>query len=621
MTPSARVASLLSALSLPRKAAQMVQAERLHISPEQVRRHGVGSVLSGAGSLPGGNRPEDWVAMNDAYWAASVAGWDGEPGIPLLYAVDAVHGHNNVLGATVFPQNIGLGAANDPALVERVARVTAREVLATGLDWNLAPTLAVAGDCRWGRTYESFSEVPGPVAEYALRIVRGLQAGLGPDGVLACPKHWAGDGGTMEGVDQGNTLANEADLRRTHMSAYGPALEAGALAVMVSLSRWRGVLCHEHRYLITDVLKGELGFSGFVVSDWNGIFAISDDFGRAVARSVNAGIDLFMIPEQWERFIAEVVRQVENGNIDEARVDDAVGRILGVKEACGLFERPRPAARKWSNHASFGSAEHRDVAREAVRRSLVLLKHEGNVLPLDRDARILVAGRNAHDRGAQCGGFTLEWQGVRGNDRIEGGASIWEGIKHMAPRARRLAESDLAKQGGRFDAAVVVIGEKPYAEGMGDIRDWTPAASSARSGSEAQAPAPGPGLLRPYGDTLRLSRLHPEDLAIIRSLRARDLPVVAVLVSGRPFVVTEELEVATAFVAAWLPGSEGGGVAEVLFGDYDFRGRLAHAWPANDVARGEPAETLFPVGYGLTAGSQLGARRDEAAIQPAARGD
>lgn len=587
----------------------MVQAERLHITPGQVRDFGVGSVLSGGGSLPGSNRPADWVAMNDAYWAASMEGPEGQPGIPILYGVDAIHGHNNVLGATVFPHHIGLGAASDPELMERIARVTAREVLATGLDWTFAPTLAVAADCRWGRTYESFSEVPEQVREYAPRIVRGLQAGLGPDGVLACPKHWVGDGGTMEGVDQGDTSADEAELRRTHMSAYGPALEAGALAVMVSLGSWNGVLCHEHRHLITDVLKGELGFSGFVVSDWNGIFAISDDFGQAVARSVNAGIDLFMVPEQWERFIAEVVRQVEAGAIDEARVDDAVARVLAVKEACGLFDRPRPASRKWSNHLGFGSAEHRNVAREAVRKSLVLLKNEGSVLPLDREARILVAGRNAHDRGALCGGFTIEWQGVRGNDRIEGGASVWEGMRRIAPRAKLLGESDVPEDGGRFDAAVVVIGEEPYAEGLGDIRDWIRASPDAPGGNEPQPPAPGPGLLRPYGDTLRLSRLHPEDLATIRSLKSRDLPVVAVLISGRPLVIQEEIEAADAFVAAWLPGSEGAGVAEVLFGDHDFQGRLAHAWPANDFARGEPIETLFPVGYGLTAGYRVRAPR------------
>ena len=607
MNPSPRVAGLLSRLSLPRKAAQMVQAERLHITPEQVRDFGVGSVLSGGGSLPGDNRPADWVELNDTYWAASAEGADGQPGIPILYGVDAIHGHNNVHGATVFPHHIGLGAANDPELMERIARVTAREVLATGLDWTFAPTLAVAGDCRWGRTYESLSEVPDVVALHAARIVRGLQADLGEDGVLACAKHWVGDGGTAEGVDQGDMVANDTQLRHTHLPPYLKALDAGVLTVMVSLSSWNGDLCHAHRYLITDLLKGELGFAGLVVSDWNGILRISNDFGEAVASSVNAGIDLFMVPEQWERFVAEVVRQVEAGAIDEARVDDAVARILGVKETCGLFERPRPAARKWANHASFGSAEHRGVAREAVRKSLVLLKHAGGVLPLGRDARILVAGRNAHDRGALCGGFTIEWQGVEGNDRVQGGTSIWEGIRAFAPGAELHPSGVPPAAARRFDAAIIVIGERPYSEGHGDIRSWTRPVARNSDETAPEPPIPGPGLLHPYGDTLRLARLHPEDLATIRALAAQGLPVVTVLVSGRPLVIEDELEASEAFVAAWLPGSEGAGVADVLFGDYDFEGRLAHSWPANDPARREPAETRFPVGYGLTLRAPLAA--------------
>ena len=603
------MADLLARLSLPRKAAQMVQAERLHITPEQVRDFGVGAILSGGGSLPGQNRPADWVAMNDAYWAASMEGADGQPGIPILYGVDAIHGHNNVLGATVFPHNMGLGAANDPELMERIGRVTALEVLATGLDWTFAPTLAVALDCRWGRAYESFSEVPKLVSKHARRLVQGLQGGLGDDGILACPKHWVGDGGTFEGVDQGDTAVGEAELRRTHMTAYREALDAGALTVMVSLSSWNGVPCHEHRYLITDVLKDEFGFDGVVVSDWDGILGVSEDFGEAVTKCVNAGIDLFMVPEQWERFVAEVITRVEAGAIEQARVDDAVRRILRVKEACGLFDRPRPASRPWSNHSSFGSTGHRTVAREAVRKSLVLLKNEGELLPLDREARILVAGRNAHDRGSQCGGFTIEWQGVEGNDRLEGGTSIWEGIRALAPSAHLLsADHALAVDAASYDLAVVVTGERPYAEGLGDIRSWSqanaatnPESVTSAYAAAAAAPGPaGPGGLAPYGDTLRLSNLHPEDTEIIRALVARELPVVAVLVSGRPLVISEELEAAGAFVVAWLPGSEGAGLAEVLFGDHDFQGRLAHSWPANDFARGEPPGTLFPVGYGLT---------------------
>ena len=645
MTESPRVAGLLSELSLPRKAAQMVQAERLHISPEEVRRFGVGSILSGAGSLPGDNSPADWVDMNDEYWAASTeARPDGSAGIPALYAVDAVHGHNNVAGATIFPQNIGLGAANDPPLVERIARVTAREVLATGLDWTFAPTLAVARDCRWGRTYESFSAAPEVVAAYAAPMVRGLQGEvgsggrIGPDGILACAKHWAGDGGTTDGVDQGDTVADEAEFLRAHALPYREAIRAGTLTVMVSLSSWNGTLCHAHHRLVTELLKGELGFGGIVVSDWNGIMGVADDFGEAVAKCVNAGIDMFMVPEEWEKFIGEVVRQVERGAIGAERVDDAVRRILMVKESYGLFDRPRPSARPWSNHASFGSAEHRDVAREAVRKSLVLLKNEGGLLPLDRTDRILVAGRNADDRGSQCGGFTIEWQGVRGNERIEGGASIWEGVRALAPCARLLradgAAADATDADGDgfidhvfigeaneagpsggdeppFAAAIVVIGEKPYAEGMGDIRPpsvepvrRTAAALTTYPRADDGPPLPGPGVMEPYGSTLRLSELHPEDLETIRAVAARNIPVVAALISGRPLVVADEIEASTAFVAAWLPGSEGRGVAETLFGDCDFQGRLTHAWPTGENADGAPEGTLFPVGYGLSAAAK-----------------
>lgn len=603
MSAAARVEALLSRLSLRRKAAQMVQAERLHITPDQVRELGVGSVLSGGGSVPGANRLADWIAMHDAYWTGGRCARDddgapggasadpasaGDPDIPILYGVDAVHGHNNVRGATVFPHNIGLGAANDPALTERVARATARELLASSIAWTFAPAASIARDPRWGRTYESFSEDPAIVAAHAAASVRGLHG----EGVLGCPKHWIGDGGTTDGVDQGDTALSEAELRRTHLPPYVAALDAGARTIMVSLSSWNGVPCHAHRYLITDLLKGELGFDGLVVSDWNGLLGVARDFGEAVVRSVNAGIDLFMVPEQWKRFIDEVVRQVERGRITESRMDDAVRRILRVKEACGLFDAPRPRARPRIAHARLGSVRHRALAREAVAKSVVLLKNEAGLLPLDRDARILVTGRLADDRGAQCGGWTLEWQGVRGNDAIEGGTSIWEGIAAVAPSVRLASPGGLPPVEG-FDAAVVVIGERPYAEGCGDIRAWD---GDARSG-DPTAPG-GPASLEPYADSLRLARMHPEDLAAIRALDG--LPVVAVLVSGRPLVVEPELAASGAFAVAWLPGSEGAGVADVLFGERPCQGRLAHAWPAADVARDEPARTRFPVGYGLT---------------------
>lgn len=591
------VEALLARMKLDQKIGQMTQPERMAITPEEVRAFHIGSVLSGGGSWPGENRPADWVAMNDAYWAASMEKDEDHLAIPLLYGVDAIHGNNNVWGATVFPHNIGLGACNDPDLLERIAQVTAREVLATGVEWTFAPTLAVARDDHWGRSYESYSEDPEIVSAYAPRFVKGLQGNLDEDGVVACVKHWVGDGGTTGGVDQGDTEVDEGELRRLHVAPYLPALEAGALTVMVSLSGWNGEKCHGHPYLITDLLKEELGFSGFVVSDWNGIDRLSEDYGEAAAMAVNAGIDMFMVPETWREFIAALKDQVQAGNVSRERIDDAVRRILTVKHRYGLFQRPRPAARPWSGHGSFGSPEHREVAREAVRKSLVLLKNQGGVLPLDPGARILVAGKNAHNRGHQCGGFTVEWQGTSGNEAIEGGTSIWAGIREVASEAELSVDGSGANIDD-FDVAVVVIGETPYAEGMGDLRTGTVDGGSTITLNQQGEP------LRPYGETMELAQLHPEDLRTLQTVAAAGLPVVAVLVSGRPLVVNQELELADAFVAAWLPGSEGQGVADVLFGDHDFQGRLPFSWPRADgdnPNRGDDPDTsLFPYGFGLT---------------------
>ncbi len=584
-----RVRSLLARMTLAQKIGQMTQPERLHVTPDEVKRYHIGSVLSGGGSCPGDNRPADWVAMNDAYWAASMEEDADHLPIPVLYGVDAIHGNANVRGATVFPHNMGLGAAQDPGLVERIGRATAREVRAAGVDWTFAPTLAVVQDPRWGRTYESYSEDPGVVGEYAGRIVRGLQ-----EDIVACAKHWVGDGGTEGGVDQGDTVVDEEELRRVHIAPYASALDAGVLTVMVSLSSWNGEKCHAHRYLIRDVLKREMGFRGFVVSDWNGVDLLAGDFGKAAAMAVNAGIDMFMVPEAWREFIAGLKSQVKRGAVPVERIDDAVARILRVKFACGLFERPRPAARRGSNGSGFGSREHRAVAREAVRKSLVLLKNEGAALPLDRGARILVTGPAAHDRGRQCGGFTVEWQGVSGNDAIAGGTSIWEGIRAVAPGAVLVGGGEDGAGVGEaadvrdFDVAVVVVGERPYAEGMGDIREPGP----VRPGTN-HLPA-GPGVLQPYGRTLELAKLHPGALRTMRALAERGIPVVTVLVSGRPLMVNAEMAVSSAFVAAWLPGSEGAGVADVLFGDHDFVGRLPMAWPG-----GVGGEALFARGFGL----------------------
>jgi beta-glucosidase len=457
----------------------------------------------------------------------------------------------------------------------------------------------VARDSHWGRTYESYSEDPEIVSSYSGRFLQGLQGDLGQDSVVACIKHWVGDGGTDRGIDQGDTTASLDELERIHIAPYYPALEAGALTVMVSLSGWKGDKCHGHKYLLTDLLKNELQFSGIVISDWDGIDYLADNYFDAVALSVNAGGDMFMVSENWRPFIKHLTRHVEQGRVSMERIDDAVRRILGVKFACGLFDKPRPAQRYWSNHASFGCAEHREVAREAARKSLVLLKNQDNLLPVGKERRILVAGKSAHNKGNQCGGFTITWQGLPGNDLVAGGTSIWEGIKAVAPNAVLSVDrsgSDADPQ--QHELAIVVIGETPYAEGLGDIRSGED--TVIEPGSQMSGAL---GLLHAYGDSMELARLHPEDLQTITTISSRGIPVIAVLISGRPLVINQELEQSTAFVAAWLPGSEGQAIADVLFGDHNFSGKLAFSWPRNDDQtpnRGdEDYDPLFPYGYGL----------------------
>ncbi len=591
------VETLLAQMTLAQKIGQMVQTERMAITPEQVKSWHIGSVLSGGGSCPGENQVADWVEMNDAYWAASMEEDSEHLAIPIIYGVDAVHGNNNVSGATIFPHNIGLGAARDPELMHEIARVTAREVLATGVEWTFAPTLAVAQDPHWGRMYESYSQDPAIVASYAGRFVEGLQGDLGRDGIVATVKHWVGDGGTNHGIEQGDTRLSEAELRRVHMEGYRPAIDAGVLCVMVSFNSWNGDKCHGHRYLVDYVLKQQFGFSGCVISDWDGIDYLADHYFDAVAMSVNAGIDLFMVSENWQPFIEHLTAHVNHGTVPMERIDDAVRRILGMKLAIGLFNKPRPAERYWSNHASFGCEEHRAVAREAVRKSMVLLKNDDAVLPLGKDAKILVAGKNADNIGHQCGGFTVAWQGTSGNEFVVGGTSIWEGIKALAPGAQLSASDGGDADPERHEAAIVVIGETPYAEGMGDIRDGDDVVVQAGSQINGKLK-----VLEPYGDSLRLEDLHPEDIATIRRIRDKGIPVVTVMLSGRPLVANSEIEASQAFVAAWLPGSEGQGVADVLFGDHPFTGKLSFSWP-KEIAPARVSdpgyEPLFPVGYGL----------------------
>jgi beta-glucosidase len=483
--------------------------------------------------------------------------------------------------------------------MRRIAQATAREILATGVDWTFAPTIAVARNNHWGRTYESYSEDPALVASYAAPFVQGLQADYGEQSVVACVKHWVGDGGTSNGIDQGETTLSEEELRAIHIKPYPPAIEAGVLTVMASFNSWNGDKCHGHKFLLTDVLKNELGFDGYIISDWDGIDYLSEDYFDAVSMGVNAGIDMFMVSEDWRDFIDHIKTHVNNGTISVSRIDDAVRRILAVKFASGLFEKPRPASRALSNDASFGGDEHREIAREAVRKSLVLLKNDGKTLPLDSASKILVAGKNAHNRGHQCGGFTVAWQGVTDNELIEGGTSIWEGIKAVASNAV-LSEDGLGldSKAGDHDVAIVVIGERPYAEGMGDVRTGNNVIVEA--GSQIKGLMK---ILEPYGNTLELAQSHPEDLQTIINLANLGIPVVTVLVSGRPLVVTQELDASDSFVAAWLPGSEGQGVADVLFGDSDFHGKLSFSWPKDanpNVNLGDANyEAVFPYGFGM----------------------
>lgn len=575
----------LARLSLRQKIGQMTMAERSSVTPEDVKRHALGAVLSGGGSHPGGNAPADWVRMNDAFWQAAV-GDDDSPGIPILFGCDAVHGNNNVGGATIFPHNIGLGAARDVELVAEAARVTAREMLASGLDWNFAPMLAVVQDCRWGRTYESYGNDPRRAGRFGRRYVEALQ----DEGIVACVKHWVGDGGTGHGIDQGETTLSWEELEATHVSPYYPALEAGVMTIMVSFNSWNGEKCHGNRFLVTEVLKERLGFEGLVVSDWDGIDFLHEDYATAVRLSVNAGLDMFMVPERWREFIDTLEAEVRGGGVSPHRIDDAVRRILRTKLRSGVFDLPRPARRPGVDVAGTGCDAHREVAQRAVRRSLVLLKNAGDVLPLDPAVRILVAGKSAHDLGNQCGGWTLSWQGERGNDTIAG-TTVWQGIRALAPHAR-LSEDGGDADPDRDDVAVVVVGETAYAEGFGDIRSGDEVLVEAGSAVDGLM-----NPLEPYARSRVLAEVHPEDLACIRRIAARGVPVIAVLISGRPLVVEEEMAASTAFVAAWLPGSEGLGVGEVLLGRDDFAGRLPLPWPG---AAGEAPR--FPAGFGLDYG-------------------
>lgn len=589
------ISELMSKMTLEQKIAQMIQPEIRDITVEDMRKYGFGSYLNGGGAFPNDNKyatPADWIALAEAMYQASIdASVDGVA-IPTMWGTDAVHGHNNVIGATIFPHNIGLGAANNPALIEQIAEATAREVMATGIDWVFAPTVAVVRDDRWGRTYESYSENPDIVRDYAAAIVRGLQGAADQDflserRVISTVKHFVGDGGTTGGVDQGNTEVSEEELFRIHAQGYVGGLEAGAQTVMASFNSWNGSKIHGDRYLLTEVLKDRMGFDGFVVGDWNGHGQIPGCTNDNCAQAANAGLDVYMVPTAaWKPLYYNLIEQVKTGVIPEARIDDAVRRILRVKKRAGLFDKPSPAQRPLAGRTELiGAPEHRAVARDAVRQSLVLLKNNEQLLPLKPQQRILVTGPGADNIGQQSGGWTISWQGTGNtNEDFPGGTSIYGGIARQVTAAG--GQVELSSDGSfteKPDVAIVVFGEEPYAEGNGDL------------------------------DNLEYQRGNKTDLALLQQLQAQGIPVVSLFISGRPMWINPELNASDAFVAVWLPGSEGEGVADVILRNaagevqYDFHGKLSFSWPAtpqqSTVNIGDTGyQPLLPYGFGLRYG-------------------
>ena len=583
------IEDLLERMTLLEKIGQMTQVDVNSLEDGAVREFGIGSVLSGGGGNPTPNNPPTWADMVHHVQSEAL---ESRLGIPLLYGVDAVHGHSNVRGATIFPHNVGLGATRDPELVERIGRITARELLATNVQWTFAPAVSVPRDIRWGRTFEAFGQEPALVSSLGAAFIRGLNGGaVSLDGyqrpVLASPKHFVGDGGTAWGstrryewiqgwwnseepdrwqLDQGDLRSDEPYLRKVHLPPYKEAIAAGALSIMVSYSSWNGHKLHAHRYLLTDLLKGELAFRGFIVSDWLGVSQLDPNFEKAVCMAITAGLDMVMVPYEYKQFIRAVEVGVETGVIPASRIEDACRRILNVKAALGLFDYPFGDA---ALLALVGSEAHRIVAREAVSKSQVLLKNARDTLPLSPAVRrLLVAGVAADDIGLQCGGWTIEWQGGRG--AITDGATLLEGIAAtVAPGTSVEFQPEGEFAGERGEVGIVVISEPPYAEGEGDRYDLSLAAA---------------------------------DVALVRRVRAQCDLLVLVIYSGRPLIIGEVTDSCDAIVASWLPGTEAHGIADVLFGKVPFTGRLPYQWPEtmDEVRSPNGQAPLFPLSYGLT---------------------
>ncbi|NZA28645.1 exo 1,3/1,4-beta-D-glucan glucohydrolase [Luteimonas sp. SJ-92] len=588
-----RIDALLATMTVEEKVGQIIQGDIDSITPEDVRKYRLGSILAGGGSDPGGRYdapPQDWLDLADAFWEASMDTSGGGKAIPIIWGIDAMHGQSNIVGATLFPHNIGLGATRNPELLHEIARITAIETRTTGMEWTFAPTVAVPQDDRWGRAYEGYSEDPELVASYAGVFVEGLQGKPGTPEflddhhVMSSVKHYLGDGGTSDGKDQGDTVVSQAQLRDIHAAGYVPAIAAGAQAVMASFNSFHGEKMHGHGPLLTDVLKERMNFGGFIVGDWNGHGQVRGCTNVDCAQTFNAGLDMAMAPDTWKGMYESTLAHVQAGTIPMERLDDAVRRILRVKFRANLFEKPKPSERALGGRFELlGAPEHREVARRAVRESLVLLKNQGGILPLSPKSSVLVAGDGADDLSKQAGGWTLTWQGTdTRREDFPNADSIWDGLKAQVEaaggRAELAVEGDYAR---KPDVAIVVFGEEPYAEFQGDLPD------------------------------LMFQGGNSGDLELIRKLKADGIPVVAVFLSGRPLWLNREINAADAFVAAWLPGSEGGGVADVLLRgaddsvQHDFKGKLSYSWPrradqfANNHGQ-EDYDPLFAFGFGLT---------------------
>ncbi len=569
--------ALLARMTIEQKVGQVVQGDISSVTPADLARYPLGSILAGGNSGPYGDERADaatWARMVGDYRAASLK---AGAGVPILFGVDAVHGHSNVPGATIFPHNIGLGATHDPDLIHRIGQATAAEIAGSGIEWTFAPTLAVPQDLRWGRSYEGYAADPALVKSYATAMVDGLQGKLMPGKplgslrVAATAKHFLADGGTKNGKDQGDAQISESELIRTHAQGYPAAIDAGALTVMASFSSWNGVKNHGNPTLLTDVLKGRMGFEGLIVGDWNGHGQIPGCTVTDCAAALNAGLDLYMAPDSWKGLFDSLVRDVRAGKVSQARLDDAVRRNLRVKYKLGLMGKTQVER---GDPAQLGAPDHLAIAREAVAKSLVLLKNEGSVLPIKPGAKVLVAGAGADNMAMQAGGWTITWQGTdtTAADFPRGqtiGRAIVDAVTAAGGSARIDAAGDTQD---RPDVAIIVFGEQPYAEFQGDAEN----------------------LLFKNGD---------KELAMLKAMKARGIPTVAVFLSGRPLFMGPQINAADAFVAAWLPGTQGQGVADVLVAGKDgksardFTGRLPFAWPAD--ARSPVAAPLFPMGYGL----------------------